>query len=65
MKLGRPALLESQRKAQITGVRLRPEERVLIESAADMSGQKLSEWIRNVLVAAANGALHDGRINPS
>ncbi len=44
----------TEKKGKVTGVRLRTEERLLIEMAADASGKKLSEWMRNVLVDAAS-----------
>ena len=65
MRTGRPPLLEADKKAQITGVRLRPEERTLLERAASKSDQKLSEWMRNVLVQTASNQLESGRINAS
>lgn len=49
--------MESEKKAQITGVRMRPEERALLERAASKSNQKLSEWMRNVLVESASAQL--------
>jgi len=63
MKLGRPPLLEAQKKGKITGVRLRDEERSLVEKAAEKSGQGLSEWMRKVLVNAAHAEIASKRIN--
>jgi uncharacterized protein (DUF1778 family) len=58
MKLGRPTLSESEKKGQITGVRLRGEERKLLERAASHKSQTLSHWIREVLLSSANKQLH-------
>jgi len=63
--MGRPTLLTAQKKAQIAGVRLRPDERELLEKAAVKSGEKLSGWMRNVLVIAAENELKSARINKS
>lgn len=56
MRKGRPPLLKAERKGKITGVRLRDEERAAMERAAKREGQKLSEWMRNVLVEAAGSS---------
>ncbi len=58
MKTGRPPLKESQKKAQIAGVRLRPEERSLLEKAAALHDQTLSTWMRNILVTSAANELN-------
>ena len=63
--MGRPPMQNTEKKENITGVRLRGEERVLIQMAADASGKKLSEWMRNVLVAAASSELNSKPINAS
>jgi uncharacterized protein (DUF1778 family) len=55
MKTGRPPLLEAERKAQITGIRLRSSERRLLEKAALKQNQNLSEWMRTTLLSAAQG----------
>ncbi len=65
MKLGRPTLLKQEKKAQITGVRFRTDERGLLEKAAKLRGQKLSEWMRNILVKAAADEIHSQRIKAS
>jgi uncharacterized protein (DUF1778 family) len=57
MKTGRPKLSESQKKDQITGVRLRGDERELLEKAASIQRQSLSNWIRATLLAAAEGQI--------
>jgi len=54
MKTGRPKLPEGSRKQQITGVRLRTDERTLVEKAAAGRNQKLSAWIRTTLVSTAH-----------
>lgn len=46
-------MLKSERKGKITGIRLKEEERSLIESAASKTGKGLSEWIRVTLLSAA------------
>jgi hypothetical protein len=57
MKTGRPRIDGSQKKAQIAGVRLRAEERELLEKAACKRELKLSEWMRKVLVSSAKTEL--------
>lgn len=54
MKTGRPKLADSAKKGQITGVRLRLEERNLLEKAAATKNQTLSGWIRDTLISSAN-----------
>jgi uncharacterized protein (DUF1778 family) len=53
MKIGRPRLSTKEKKGQITGVRLRGEERLLLEKAAAKSSQKLSDWMRDTLLKRA------------
>jgi uncharacterized protein (DUF1778 family) len=53
MKTGRPRLSTNELKAQITGVRLRTDERELFERAASEQNQNLSEWIRDTLLRRA------------
>jgi uncharacterized protein (DUF1778 family) len=53
MKLGRPELSEGERKGKIAGVRLRPDERDLVERAASIRRQSLSDWMRGVLLSTA------------
>ena len=57
MKTGRPVLLDSQKKAKITGLRLRREEREMLESAAVIQKKKLSDWMRGVLLENAKKCL--------
>jgi uncharacterized protein (DUF1778 family) len=51
-KMGRPALPKDRRRANITTLRLQPEERELYEKAASREGLTLSEWIRKTLKSA-------------
>jgi uncharacterized protein (DUF1778 family) len=53
MKTGRPKLPAAAKKAQITGVRLRQNERELVEKAAARRSQSLSEWVRKTLISSA------------
>jgi ATP-dependent DNA helicase RecG len=48
-KTGRPKLSENEKKAQITGVRLREDERLLLEKKALSEGKTLSAWMRDSL----------------
>jgi hypothetical protein len=57
MKIGRPTLEKSEKKGKVTGVRLRPGERAMLERAAAKREEALSTWIRNVLVNAADQEL--------
>jgi uncharacterized protein (DUF1778 family) len=57
MKTGRPKLSDAEKKAQITGIRLKPDERRLLESAASSKKQNLSVWIRQTLMRAAQRQL--------
>lgn len=52
-KIGRPSLSDEEKHAKITAVRLRDDERAVLEMAATLRGQKLSSWIRETLVKAA------------
>jgi uncharacterized protein (DUF1778 family) len=57
MGLGRPKLQKSEKKAHITGVRLRPTERSLLEKAASHQNKSLSDWIRDTLLSKAGREL--------
>lgn len=59
MKTGRPKLSDTEKKDQITGVRLRGEERLKVEKAAEQRSQKLSDWIREVLMDSADKQLKE------
>jgi len=54
MKIGRPRLKTTEKKAQIIGVRVTPEDRRLLDLAAVRSRKKLSEWARETLLSQAN-----------
>jgi len=51
--MARPELKEGQQKSKILGIRFKPEERALIDSAAAAQGEKPSEWARKLLIRAA------------
>src|ERR1035441_1674824 len=53
MKLGRPKIEDSEKKERITGVRLREDERQILEKAASSQGKTLSAWIRSSLLENA------------
>ena len=53
MKMGRPKIANSEKKQQLTGVRLNKNDRKLIEDAATIKGQNLSSWIRETLIKTA------------
>jgi uncharacterized protein (DUF1778 family) len=57
MKTGRPKLPEQSRKLQITGLRLRQDERKKVEMAAGQRNQKLSDWMRETLLSTAERQL--------
>ncbi len=57
-KRGRPPKSPEERKAGVTGFRLNDEERTTLESAAELAGVKLSDWIRMRLLAAAKRELN-------
>ena len=47
-------MLAERKKTQIVAVRLRAEERELLDRAAERSDKQLSEWIRETLISAAS-----------
>ena len=49
-EMGRPKLSPSERRGAITQVRLSDAERKRVEAAAKKHGQKLSEWMREILL---------------
>jgi uncharacterized protein (DUF1778 family) len=53
MRTGRPKMADTQKKNLITGVRLRGDERELVEKAAAIRNQSLSDWIRTALLTVA------------
>jgi hypothetical protein len=54
MKLGRPKMLSERKKTEVVVVRLRAEDRKLIEEAAERSSKGLSAWMRDSLISAAS-----------
>ena len=52
-KMGRPELPADARQGKITAVRLRTDERELLETVAGSENQKLSDWMREVLISSA------------
>ena len=68
-KRGRPKLPKGKVQKAVVTVRMSQQEREVIGDAAKAAGvQKLSEWIRQTLLAAANPAklnkTEDGGIEP-
>jgi uncharacterized protein (DUF1778 family) len=57
MKLGRPKIPKADRKGKMAGVRLTPDERKTLDSAALIEGLGLSKWMRKTLLDAAKSAL--------
>jgi uncharacterized protein (DUF1778 family) len=57
MKMGRPKIPKADRKGKIAGVRLSPDERKTLDSAAFEEGLGLSKWMRKTLLDAAKSAL--------
>lgn len=51
---------EGEKQAKITAVRLKEDERGLLEKAAATHGQRLSDWMREVLINAARRQLRIG-----
>jgi predicted HicB family RNase H-like nuclease len=49
--VGRPKLAKGEAKAKIVPVRLNPDHHKKFLAAARNSGQNLSDWIRNTLLA--------------
>jgi uncharacterized protein (DUF1778 family) len=54
-KVGRPSLPKGEAKAVMLRVRLTPDERRAIETAARTGKQSVSEWIRSTLNTALVG----------
>ena len=51
-KVGRPPLPKGNAKAVMLRVRVTPDERQAIETAAKAKNQKAAEWIRSTLATA-------------
>jgi uncharacterized protein (DUF1778 family) len=60
MKTGRPKIDAGEKKGRITGVRLRLNERELLEKAAAIGQKNLSEWMRQALVSTAEKQINNG-----
>jgi len=52
-KLGRPKLAKREFKGVLIGARFAPDEARRVEAAVKQAGLGKSEWIRNVLLGAA------------
>jgi len=50
-RVGRPKLAKGEAKAKIVPVRINSDHHKLFVTAAKNSGQTLSDWIRNALLA--------------
>lgn len=53
-KIGRPKLPNGAVKGRVVQVRFKDEELARISTAASLSNQNLSEWIRSTLNAATS-----------
>ncbi len=53
-KMGRPALPDGEKRETLS-FRASPDEKRVIESAAERDGARLTTWMRNTLLAAAGG----------
>ncbi len=53
---GRPELPAEELRSALIGVRVKPAERDLIREAADRADKSMSDWAREILVAAAKRA---------
>ena len=53
-KVGRPRLAKNKGKNEIITLRVAPIEHDLLRKAANRANQKLSAWIRKVLLQAAD-----------
>jgi hypothetical protein len=52
-RIGRPPVPRKLAKASLLSVRFSGEEKRTLDRAAKISGEKLSEWSRRILLAAA------------
>lgn len=50
---GRPPMPEGAAKGNMFAVRLTPAERAAIDAAAERAGKGVTQWAREVLLAAA------------
>jgi uncharacterized protein (DUF1778 family) len=53
LKRGRPEMSEEEKRSVITQFRCTSEERELLEKAAEISGKKVSDWLREQAIRAA------------
>jgi hypothetical protein len=56
-KMGRPPVPKSKYRGKFFSLRLRPDEQREVEAAVTRSGKSKSDWLRDVLLAAARGGL--------
>lgn len=54
MKIGRPRLKITEKKADVVGIRFTPAERRVLEEAAGRENLKLSKWIRKISLERAS-----------
>lgn len=56
-KIGRPRVPKRLAKGSLLSVRFPEDERRALERAADREGERLSDWVRRVLLAATQAQL--------
>ena len=52
-RIGRPKSPKGTTKGSVITVRLQKQERVALRNASAKAGMRLSQWVRNILLAAA------------
>ncbi len=57
---GRPKLPKSKSKTEVVTLRLQAAERKLLSAAAKKSGQRLSDWMRSVLLQSTSPGYTQG-----
>ena len=57
---GRPEIPEGDRKASIVACRVDADERAQLDQAAERADQRLSDWMRDRLLASAKRELRKG-----
>lgn len=55
-KMGRPKLPKGERKSGLIEIRVSGPEQAAMEAAAETTGLKLSEWLRELALRAARRA---------
>jgi uncharacterized protein (DUF1778 family) len=55
--MGRPPLAEGKAKGIVFTLRLSQDEQSALVAAAERAGKPVTQWARNVLLAAAVGAV--------